>query len=163
MSVKIRLRRMGAKSQPSFRVVVTDSRNARDGRFIETIGYYNPRRTPADIRFDEGKALAWLERGATPSDTARSLLKKGGIWTRFTKGGAVSPERRRSDAARKERAGARRTERRKQAKAAGRAATRAAKPGTARASKASKKKSSAPKPAPAARARKASAKGGSEG
>ncbi len=166
MSVKIRLRRMGAKSQPSFRVVVTDSRNARDGRFIETIGYYNPRRTPADIRFDEGKALAWLERGATPSDTARSLLKKGGIWTRFTKGGVVSPERRRSDAARKERAAARRTERRSQAKASGRAAaTRAAKPGAARASKASKKKTSAPKKpaAQAARGKKASAEGGSEG
>jgi small subunit ribosomal protein S16 len=117
MSVKIRLRRMGAKAQPTYRVVVTDSRNARDGRFIDTIGYYNPRRTPADIRLDEAKVLAWLERGATPSDTARSLLKKGGLWTRFTKGGAVPAERRQSDAARKERASARRTQRRKQAKA----------------------------------------------
>jgi small subunit ribosomal protein S16 len=117
MSVKIRLRRMGAKAQPTYRLVVTDSRNARDGRFIEAIGYYNPRRTPADIRLDEPKVLAWLERGATPSDTVRSLLRKGGVWTQFTKGGTVPAERRQSDAARKQRATARRQERRKQTKA----------------------------------------------
>ena len=117
MSVKIRLRRMGAKAQPTYRLVVTDSRNARDGRFIEAIGYYNPRRTPADIRLDETKVLSWLERGATPSDTVRSLLRKGGVWTRFTKGGTVPAERRQSDAARKQRATARRQERRKQSKA----------------------------------------------
>jgi small subunit ribosomal protein S16 len=115
MSVKIRLRRMGAKAQPSYRVVVTDSRNARDGRFIETIGFYNPRREPADIRFDETKALEWLRKGAEPSDTARALLRKGGIWTRFTEGGRIPPERRKARAARKERAAARRTERRKAA------------------------------------------------
>jgi small subunit ribosomal protein S16 len=126
MSVTIRLRRMGAKAQPTYRLVVTDSRNARDGRFIETIGYYNPRRTPADIRLDETKVLAWLDKGATPSDTVRSLLRKGGLWTRFTKGGAVPAERRQSEAARKERASARRTERRKQAKAGAPRAKRAA-------------------------------------
>jgi small subunit ribosomal protein S16 len=119
---------MGAKAQPSYRVVVTDSRNARDGRFIETIGYYNPRRAPADIRFDEAKALAWLQRGAIPSDTARSLLKKGGIWSRFTQGGTLPAERRQALAARKERAAARRTERRRQTAAAGGA--RAGKTGT---------------------------------
>lgn len=119
MSVKIRLRRMGAKAQPSYRVVITDSRNARDGRFIETIGYYNPRRHPADIRFDEVKTLAWLEKGAVPSDTARSLLKKGGIWTRFTQGGTVPPERRQARTARRQRAATRRTERLAQAKTTG--------------------------------------------
>jgi small subunit ribosomal protein S16 len=118
MSVKIRLRRMGAKGQPSYRVVVTDSRNPRDGRFIETIGFYNPRREPVEIRFDEAKALAWLERGAVPSDTARSLLRKGGVWARFTRGGAAPPERRQATAARKDRAGVRRKERRARAVAA---------------------------------------------
>lgn len=116
MSVKIRLRRMGAKGQPSYRVVVSDSRNARDGRFIETIGFYNPRRQPPEIRFDEGKALEWLRRGAIPSDTARSLLQKGGIWIRFTEGGALPPGRRQSLAARKERASARRAQRRAEQK-----------------------------------------------
>jgi small subunit ribosomal protein S16 len=134
---------MGAKSQPTYRVVVTDSRNARDGRFIEAIGYYNPRRNPADIRLDEAKTLAWLERGATLSDTARSLLRKGGLWARFTKGGVVPVERRQAEAARKERAAARRTERRKQAKTAGTSrAARASKP-----VKAAAKKKSATKPA----------------
>lgn len=119
MSVKIRLRRMGAKGQPSYRVVVTDSRNARDGRFIETIGFYNPRRSPADIRFDEDRALGWLRQGAEPSDTARSLLKKGGLWSKFTEGGAIPPEKRQALAARKERTAARRTERRAHVGAAG--------------------------------------------
>ncbi|MFN2433659.1 MAG: 30S ribosomal protein S16 [Gemmatimonadota bacterium] len=123
MSVKIRLRRMGAKSQPSYRVVVTDSRNARDGRFIETIGFYNPRREPVELRFDEAKTLDWLRKGATPSDTARSLLKKGGVWTKFTEGGVAAPERRQATAARKERASTRRTERRTRAEAAGKRPT----------------------------------------
>jgi small subunit ribosomal protein S16 len=90
MSVTIRLRRMGAKSQPSYRLVVTDSRNARDGRFIETIGFYNPRRQPVEIRIDEAKAISWLQRGATVSDTARSLLRKQGVWSKFTQGGSPS-------------------------------------------------------------------------
>jgi small subunit ribosomal protein S16 len=91
MSVTIRLRRMGAKSQPSYRLVVTDSRNARDGRFIETIGFYNPRRQPVEIRIDEAKAISWLQRGATVSDTARSLLRKQGVWSKFTQGVGASP------------------------------------------------------------------------
>ena len=120
MSVTIRLRRMGAKGQPSYRVVVTDSREARDGRYIETIGFYNPRREPAEIRFDEPKALEWLRRGAVPSDTARSLLQKGGIWAKFTGGGVLPPERRQALSARKARAAARRTERRAQGTTAAR-------------------------------------------
>ncbi len=160
MSVKIRLRRMGAKAQPTYRMVVTDSRNARDGRFIETIGYYNPRRTPADIRFDEAKVLAWLERGATPSDTARSLLKKGGLWARFTKAGAVPAERRQTDAARKERASARRTERRKQAKAP---ASPKAKRMTAKAAGAKKAaRKPAKKAAPAKRGASSASEGGAK-
>ena len=120
MSVKIRLRRMGSKGQPSYRVVVTDSRNPRDGRFIETIGFYNPRREPIELRFDEEKTLAWLRQGAEPTDTARSLLRKGGLWARFTDGGTVPPARREAEGKRRERAAARRTERRSQARAAGR-------------------------------------------
>jgi small subunit ribosomal protein S16 len=118
MAVKIRLRRMGAKGQPSYRLVVTDSRTARDGRFIETIGFYNPRREPPEIRLDEAKALAWLERGAMPTETARSLLKKAGLWARFTDGGKLSSERRHALAARKERASARRAQRRLQPRTA---------------------------------------------
>ena len=80
MATKIRLRRMGAKRQPYYRVVVADSRSPRDGRFIEEIGYYNPLTTPAEIKIDEEKALAWLKTGAETSETVRTLLKKTGIW-----------------------------------------------------------------------------------
>ena len=83
MSVRIRLRRMGARKQPFYRVVVADSRSPRDGRFLDTIGTYNPRTEPAEIRIDREKALAWLEKGAEPTDTARSLLSRVGIWQRF--------------------------------------------------------------------------------
>ena len=86
MSVRIRLRRMGAKKQPYYRVVVADSRSPRDGRFLDTIGTYNPRTEPAEIRIDREKALAWLENGAEPTDSARSLLSKLGIWQRFRTG-----------------------------------------------------------------------------
>ena len=75
MAVKIRLRRMGAKKAPFYRVVVADSRAPRDGRFIEEIGYYNPLTDPADIKIDAEKAQAWLQKGAQPTDTVRSLLK----------------------------------------------------------------------------------------
>lgn len=86
MSVRIRLRRMGARKQPVYRVVVADSRSPRDGRFLDTIGTYNPRTEPAEIRIDREKALAWLEKGAEPTDTARSLLSRVGIWQRFRTG-----------------------------------------------------------------------------
>ncbi|ABI68800.1 30S ribosomal protein S16 [Syntrophomonas wolfei] len=83
MATRIRLRRMGAKKSPFYRLVVADSRYPRDGRFIEELGYYNPSTTPATVKIDEEKALKWLASGAKPSDTARSLLQKQGIMARF--------------------------------------------------------------------------------
>ncbi|MDD7408743.1 MAG: 30S ribosomal protein S16 [Anaerovoracaceae bacterium] len=79
MAVKIRLRRMGRKKKPFYRVVVADSRAPRDGRFIEEIGWYDPLQDPGLINIDSEKAKKWLANGATPTDTARSLLKKSGI------------------------------------------------------------------------------------
>ena len=74
--VKIRLRRMGAKKAPFYRVVVADSRFARDGRFIEEIGYYDPTKEPSVVKIDAEKAKQWLDNGAQPTDTVRALLKK---------------------------------------------------------------------------------------
>ncbi len=79
MAVKIRLKRMGAKKSPFYRVVVADSRAPRDGRFVEEIGTYNPLTNPAQIQIKEDRALYWLQVGAQPSDTARSLLSKIGV------------------------------------------------------------------------------------
>ena len=79
MSVKIRLKRMGAKKAPFYRVVVADSRSPRDGKFIEEIGYYNPITEPVEIKIDGEKVKKWLDNGAQLSDTVRSLLKKSGI------------------------------------------------------------------------------------
>ena len=79
MAVKIRLRRMGAKKAPFYRVVVADSRYPRDGRFIEEIGYYNPMREPAEIKIDAEKAQKWIANGAQPTDTVKVLLKKSDI------------------------------------------------------------------------------------
>jgi len=79
MATKIRLRRIGAKKAPFYRVVVADSRSPRDGKFIEEIGYYDPTTNPATIKIDEEKALKWLNDGAQPSDTAKALLKAQGI------------------------------------------------------------------------------------
>lgn len=79
MAVKIRLRRMGAKKAPFYRVVVADSRAPRDGRFIETIGNYDPTVKPAQIKMDEEKALEWLAKGAQPTDTVRDLFSTVGI------------------------------------------------------------------------------------
>ena len=86
MSVRIRLRRMGAKKQPFYRVVVADSRSPRDGRFLDTIGTYNPRTEPVAIDIDREKTLKWLEEGALPTDSARSLLSQAGIWQEFKTG-----------------------------------------------------------------------------
>ena len=77
--VKIRLKRMGMKKQPFYRIVVSDSRSPRDGRFIEEIGYYNPMTEPAVLKFNEERAKFWVATGAQPTDTTRALLKKGGI------------------------------------------------------------------------------------
>ena len=79
MSVKIRLKRMGMKKKPFYRVVVADIRSPRDGRFIEEIGYYDPMTEPATIKIDADAAKKWLGNGAQPTDTARVLLKKSGI------------------------------------------------------------------------------------
>lgn len=76
--VKIRLKRMGMKKKPFYRIVVADSRSPRDGRFIESIGYYNPVSQPAEIKIDNEKAAAWLKTGAQPTETVRTLLRKSG-------------------------------------------------------------------------------------
>lgn len=83
MAVRIRLKRMGAKKRPFYRLIVADSRAARDGRFIDQLGHYNPIAEPAEISVDEEKTLEWLRKGAQPSDTARDLLRKAGVWEKF--------------------------------------------------------------------------------
>ncbi len=81
--VKIRLKRMGAKKAPFYRIVVADSRSPRDGAFIETVGTYNPLTTPASIKVDEELTLKWLNNGAIPTDTVRNILSKAGIMKKF--------------------------------------------------------------------------------
>jgi small subunit ribosomal protein S16 len=83
MAVKIRLNRMGAKKNPFYRIVVADSRAPRDGRFIEIIGNYDSTQEPAVININEEKALEWMGKGAQPTDTVRSLLKKQGVMAKF--------------------------------------------------------------------------------
>lgn len=77
--VKIRLRRMGAKKNPFYRIVVADSRYPRDGRFIEEIGYYNPMEEPSVVKVDPEKAKEWMSKGAQPTDTVKALFKKHGV------------------------------------------------------------------------------------
>lgn len=79
MAVKIRLRRMGAKKNPFYRIVVADSRYPRDGRFIEEIGYYNPLQDPPDVKIDGEKVKTWISNGAQPTQTVKSILKKNNI------------------------------------------------------------------------------------
>ncbi len=79
MAVKMRLRRIGAKKAPFYRVIVADSRSPRDGRFIEEIGYYNPLTSPVEIKIDAEKAKKWISNGAQPTETVKALLKKSGI------------------------------------------------------------------------------------
>ena len=79
MAVKIRLKRLGAKKTPFYRVVVADERSPRDGKFIEEIGYYNPLTNPIDIKIDAEKAQKWIKNGAQPTETVRTLLKKSEI------------------------------------------------------------------------------------
>ena len=78
MAVKIRLRRMGAKKAPFYRIVVADSRYPRDGRFIEELGYYDPTKEPSVLMVDDEKAKSWIANGAQPTDTVKALLKKNG-------------------------------------------------------------------------------------
>ena len=83
MAVKLRLKRMGAKKRPFYRIVAADSRSPRDGRFIETVGTYNPVANPAEIKIDKEIAIKWLNNGAQPTDTVKALLKKEGILKEF--------------------------------------------------------------------------------
>ena len=83
MAVKFRLKRMGAKKAPFYRVIVADSRSPRDGRFIDTIGTYNPLTTPAEIKLNEESAIKWLNNGAIPTDTVKNLFSKAGIMEKY--------------------------------------------------------------------------------
>ena len=83
MAVKLRLKRMGSKKAPFYRVVAADSRSPRDGRFIETVGTYNPIKEPAEVKIDEEKAIKWLKDGAIPTDTVRDLFRSQGIMEKF--------------------------------------------------------------------------------
>jgi len=90
LAVRIRLKRMGKKKMPFYRIVVADIKSPRDGRFIESIGTYDPHEEPAKIDIQEEKALYWLSKGATPSDTVRSLLSKIGVMKKFDEGSKTS-------------------------------------------------------------------------
>lgn len=83
MAVKIRMKRMGSKLKPFYRVVVADSRAPRDGRFIEEVGYYNPIKEPIELKLNEDAIMDWLKKGAQPSDTVRNLLQKQGVMKKF--------------------------------------------------------------------------------
>ena len=92
MPVKIRLRRLGAKKKPFYRLVVADSRARRDGRFIETLGTYDPLRNPPAVVLDEDKTLQWLRKGAQPTDTVRRILTRRGVLRRVAERAAAAPE-----------------------------------------------------------------------
>ena len=83
MAVKLRLKRMGSKQKPFYRVVAADSRSPRDGRFIETVGTYDPVKKEESITIDEEKALKWLNNGAEPTDTVKNILVKSGVWSKY--------------------------------------------------------------------------------
>ncbi len=93
MSIRIRLTRTGKKKQPQYRLVVTDSRSPRDGRFLEQLGYYDPRMNPPELNLKADRVIHWLEKGARPTDTAEQLLKKQGLWplSRSRQTAAASP------------------------------------------------------------------------
>ena len=92
MAVKLRLKRMGAKKQPFYRIVAADSRSPRDGSFIEVVGTYNPISEPAEIKVNEELAIKWLKNGAQPTDTVRNLLSKQGIMKKYHEQKMVSKE-----------------------------------------------------------------------
>jgi small subunit ribosomal protein S16 len=108
--VKIRLMRMGAKKRPFFRVVVADSRSPRDGRFIENIGKYHPLAHPSVIEIDQERALHWLRSGAQPTQSARVLLQKTGIWAAYTGEAPTEPQQPSADENSDEQPAARETE-----------------------------------------------------
>lgn len=83
MAVRIRLKRVGAKKQPHYRIVVADSRSARDGRFVEQVGHYDPLRNPPEIRVDSERTIGWLRKGAQPSESVRMLLRRAGVWEQW--------------------------------------------------------------------------------
>ena len=83
MAVKLRLKRMGKKQAPFYRIVAADSRNKRDGKAIEEVGYYDPTKNPAEVKVDEEATLKWLKNGAQPTDTVRSILSKQGIMKKY--------------------------------------------------------------------------------
>lgn len=85
MAVRIRLRRMGSSRQAFYRIVAADSRAARDGRFLESIGYYDPLKKPMEVRIDEERFFHWMHNGAQVSDTVRSLLRKTGTWAKWAR------------------------------------------------------------------------------
>jgi small subunit ribosomal protein S16 len=91
MAVKIRLRRMGTKKMPFYRVVVADARAARDGRIVESLGTYDPRKHPTGFQVDADKALRWLQRGAQPTETVRQLLRAAGVLRRLADSRAKPP------------------------------------------------------------------------
>ncbi len=83
MAVKLRLKRMGSKQRPFYRIIAADSRSPRDGRFIETVGTYDPVKKTDNVTVDEEKTLKWLKNGAQPTDTVRSILTQTGIWAKY--------------------------------------------------------------------------------
>ncbi len=83
MAVKLRLKRMGAKQRPFYRIVAADSRSPRDGRFIETVGTYDPIKSDNSVTLDEEKIVKWLNNGAQPTDTVKSILTNNGVWAKF--------------------------------------------------------------------------------
>ena len=84
MAIKMRLARAGAKKKPFYQIVIADVRSRRDGRFIENVGTYDPNQNPAAVKFEEGKTLEWLGKGAQPTDTVKQILKTAGLWEKFT-------------------------------------------------------------------------------
>ncbi len=91
MAVKLRLMRMGKKKQPTYRLVAADGRSPRDGRFIEIFGTYDPRAEPSVIKVDNDKAVAWLQKGAQPTERVQTLLKISGAWEQFKPGTGGAP------------------------------------------------------------------------
>lgn len=89
MAVRLRLTRVGKKKQPTYRIVAADSRSPRDGRFIEIVGTYDPRREPSAVTVDNDKALAWLRKGALPTERVQKLLQISGAWDEFQAGKAA--------------------------------------------------------------------------